>query len=298
MSKITLLDGGMGQEISKRAGDTGSPLWSTRSMIDRPGIVSEVHAEYFAAGATVATTNSYPVHRDRLVKHGLEDQFEALLEMSVSEATKARDANGSGRVAGAIGPLGASYRPDLCPPLDVAAPLFAEVANILAPRVDLLICETVASVAHAEAALKGCTDLGKPVWIALTVSDDDGSKLRSGEDLTAIKALIEQYEPQAVLVNCSVPEVMETALKIVREFGVAFGAYANGFTKISEAFLKDSPSVDALEARNDLSPAVYADFAMHWVGMGATIVGGCCETGPAHIAEIARRLERSGFEIV
>jgi homocysteine S-methyltransferase len=37
---------------------------------------------------------------------------------------------------------------------------------------------------------------------------------------------------------------------------------------------------------------------MAWVDQGATIVGGCCEVGPAHIAELARRLEAVGHEIV
>ena len=110
-------------------------------------------------------------------------------------------------------------------------------------------------------------------------------------------AVVQEFRPEAILVNCSVPEAMEAALEIVRGFGLPFGAYANGFTGISDSFLKDAPTVDALEARTDLSPTIYADFALRWVGMGATIIGGCCETGPAHIAEIARRLCRSGFEI-
>ena len=77
-----------------------------------------------------------------------------------------------------------------------------------------------------------------------------------------------------------------------------FGAYANGFTQITKAFLKDRPTVDALSARPEMTPSLYADFAMIWVGMGATIVGGCCETTPAHIAELARRLRAAGHRIV
>jgi len=298
MSKITLLDGGLGQEIVKRSGDRPTPLWSTQSMIDHPGIVEAVHRDYFGAGATIATTNTYAIHRDRLAKHGLEDRFEPLMTAALTEALAAKDAHRSGRIAGSIGPLGASYRPDLTPEFEKARALFAEVAQMLAPHVDLIICETVASLGHARAALAGCADSGRPVWLAVTVSDDDGSTLRSGEDIGQLLAVVQEFRPDAVLVNCSVPEAMEAALEILRGFGVPFGAYANGFTRISDNFLKDAPTVEALEARTDLSPAVYADFAMRWVGMGATIIGGCCETGPAHIAEIARRLDRSGFEIV
>lgn len=298
MTKITLLDGGIGQEIVRRAGARPTPLWSTQAMIDHPGVVQSVHRDYFDAGATIATTNTYAIHRDRLVKYLDVAQFEPLLAAALSEATAARDAHGTGRIAGSIGPLGASYRPDLCPPVDAAAALIAEVAAILAPQVDLLICETVSSVKQAEGALKGCANAGKPVWLSLSVMDEDGGRLRSGEPLGDVRAIVKKYAPEAVLANCSVPEVMADALLILRDFGRPYGAYANGFRKISAAFLRDAPTVDALESRADLSPAVYADFALRWVGLGATIIGGCCETTPAHIAEIARRLDRVGFEIV
>jgi len=302
MTKITLLDGGMGQEIVKRSGDRATPLWSTQAMIDHPGIVEAVHRDYFNAGATIATTNTYAVHRDRLAPAGMEGQFETLMSAAITEAQAARTAHRagriSGRIAGAIGPLAASYRPDLMPEFNVGRPLFAEVADLLTPHVDLIICETVASVAHARAALAGCAGTGRPIWLAVTVSDDDGTQLRSGEAVAELLPVIREYRPEAVLANCSVPEAMRAALEIIRGFGLPFGAYANGFTRISEGFLEDRPTVDALQARNDLDPATYADFAMHWVGMGATIIGGCCETGPAHIAQIARRLARAGFEIV
>jgi homocysteine S-methyltransferase len=101
-----------------------------------------------------------------------------------------------------------------------------------------------------------------------------------------------------VLANCSAPEAMAAALGEIRQFGVPYGAYANGFTHISQDFLKDAPTVDALSARQDLTPEVYARFAMDWVAQGATIVGGCCEVGPAHIAALATALRAAGHKIV
>jgi S-methylmethionine-dependent homocysteine/selenocysteine methylase len=91
--------------------------------------------------------------------------------------------------------------------------------------------------------------------------------------------------------------VIPAALAAIATVGLPFGAYANGFTRISEGFLSDAPTVDALEQRTDLTPAVYADHAMAWIEQGATIVGGCCDVGPAHIAEIARRLTAAGHTI-
>ena len=72
MAIITLLDGGMGQELVSRSGDEPTPLWATRVMIDHPGLVKAIHADYFAAGASVATTNTYNILHDRLVGVGLD----------------------------------------------------------------------------------------------------------------------------------------------------------------------------------------------------------------------------------
>ena len=284
---ITILDGGMGQELVHRSGATPTPLWATQVMIDMPHLVQEIHADYFAAGAGIATTNTYAIHRDRLAGTGLEDRFEALHRTALDMALAARDAHGSGRIAGSIGPLGASYRADVQPPHDDAVQLFAEVAGLLAPDCDLLLIETVASIAQTRAALEGALGHGKPVWIAFTVDDADGIRLRSGEPLADAVAL--STGAAALLANCSAPEAMPQAIDILKASGKPVGAYANAFTTITKEFLKDKPTVDALSARRDMGPEAYADQAAIWVDHGATILGGCCETGPAHIAELARR---------
>jgi homocysteine S-methyltransferase len=103
MTEIVLLDGGMGQELLARSGDAPTPLWATQVMIDHPGLVREVHGDYFAAGATVATTNTYAIHHDRLVKFGLDDRFAALHMPARAEAAAARAAHGAGRIAGSRG---------------------------------------------------------------------------------------------------------------------------------------------------------------------------------------------------
>lgn len=296
MSEIVLLDGGLGQELIHRAGDRPTPLWSTQVMIDHPGLVQAVHGDYFAAGSTVATTNTYCVHHDRLLTAGLDGQFHALHQMALAEAQAARMAAGRGRIAGSIGPLVASYRPDVHPPHAEAVAKYAEVARELAPHVDLIICETVASLAHARAVMEGALSVGLPVWLSVTVDDRDGSRLRSGEPVSGICPIGAGAE--ALLANCSAPEAMAAALDALKGAGKPFGAYANGFTQITADFLKDSPTVDALSARRDLSPAIYATYAMGWIAQGATIVGGCCEVGPAHITALARALTVAGHRIV
>ena len=86
------------------------------------------------------------------------------------------------------------------------------------------------------------------------------------------------------------------ALSILSKMGLAFGAYANGFSKISSEFLKTRPTVDALTARKDLGPEEYSNFVTNWIRNGASIVGGCCEIGPAHISKIAQKIHELGYK--
>jgi S-methylmethionine-dependent homocysteine/selenocysteine methylase len=297
MATITLLDGGMGQELVARSGDDPTPLWATRVMIDHPGMVKAIHADYFAAGASVATTNTYAIHHDRLQRVDLDGYFHAFHLRALAEAHEARAEAGRGMIAGSMGPLQASYRPDLTPPLDESIPKYAEIASILAPHVDVILLETVSSLGLAEGAIRGAMAAAKPIWLSVSVDDRDGSKLRSGEPVADLAALIAQWPVAAVLVNCSVPEAMAAALAVTKTFGLPFGAYANVFTHISGNFLKDAPTVKELTHRHDLTPEKYTEFALSWVAMGATIVGGCCEVGPAHIRHLADSLRAGGHSI-
>lgn len=298
MALITLLDGGMGQELVARSGDVPTPLWATRVMIDHPGMVRDIHADYFAAGASLATTNTYAIHHDRLERFDMDGMFHALHLRALAEAHEARGAHGRGMIAGSMGPLVGSYRPEVTQAVDIAAPKYAEIAAILGPHVDVILLETMASIEMCEGALVGAGASGRPVWLSVSVDDHDGSRLRSGEPVGDLARLVAAHRPAAVLANCSVPEVMGDALGELGKLGLPFGAYANGFTHISGNFLKDAPTVAELTHRHDLTPERYADFALSWVGMGATIVGGCCEVGPAHIRHLAARLAEAGHQIL
>ena len=140
----------------------------------------------------------------------------------------------------------------------------------------------------------------KPVWLAISLSDDDGTTLRSGEKVSDIFSVIDDLKPDALLINCSLPESIDVALPLITDIitgkGIPVGAYANGFTKISKAFQKAATTVDNLERREDLNPERHADFVSGWIEQGATIIGGCCEVGPTHIREIARRYKTASKE--
>ncbi len=291
MTPITILDGGMGQELLARAKSKPTPLWSAQVMIDEPDIVRAVHDDYFAAGAEIATTNTYCVLHDRLQPAGLDHKFRDLHEFACRCAAEARDAHGSGLVAGSLGPLGWSYRPDLAPPWEEAAEIYAEIVRLQEPNVDLFLIETMASVDQARGGLAACSISARPAWLAMTVDDDDGSRLRSGEEITDIAGLIDEFAPDAVLVNCSTPEATTQAIESLMSMPVSvrIGAYANGFAGISDKFKPAHSTADNLDVRDDLGPEEYTEHAAGWIERGIEIVGGCCEVGPAHIRALATR---------
>ncbi|MEM6758117.1 MAG: homocysteine S-methyltransferase family protein [Pseudomonadota bacterium] len=306
MTDITLLDGGMGQELIRRSGKPATPLWATQYLLDDPGIVADVHRHYADVGATVATSNTYAIHRDRLrggasnhyasaadALPDITDRFDELIDTAMYAAASVRC---PGRVAGSIGPLGASYRADLHPSEADATPLYAEIVQRVAPGCDMVLFETIASVEAGRACLAAGRTSDRPVWLAFTADDEDGTKLRSGEPMAEAAAIA--ADADAALINCSAPEVMGPALDAMAAAGVPTGAYANGFTQITKAFLAGGTTANDLQQRRDMGPQIYADHALSWLDHGATILGGCCEVGPDHIAEIARRLQAAGHTIV
>ncbi|MGA0541996.1 homocysteine S-methyltransferase family protein [Neotabrizicola sp. VNH66] len=297
MAEITLLDGGMGQELVARAGRDPGALWATRVMIDHPGMVKAIHADYFAAGASVATTNTYNILHDRLVRDGMDHMFHALHLRALAEAHEAKAEAGRGLIAGSMGPLGESYRPDLTPPVEVSAALYAEKARLLSAHVDVILLETLSSLDLCRGAVRGAQVAGRPVWLSVSVDDRDGSRLRSGEPLHELGEVLAEGAVAAVLANCSMPEAMGDAMAALRVFGLPFGAYANGFSEISGLPLPEEQKAPAYCARHDLSPERYTAFALQWVAAGATIVGGCCEVGPAHIRHLHDALLAAGHTI-
>ena len=149
-------------------------------------------------------------------------------------------------------------------------------------------------------AATAASETGKPVWVSWTLAEKLGAdgtpRLRSGETIADAIAALEGLPVQAILFNCCPPEVIAAGLPGLLADGRPCGGYANGFTPIPQEF-KLGVTVDIIGRRTDLGPDAYADFAMGWVAQGASIVGGCCEVGPAHIAEIARRLRGADYTI-
>lgn len=297
MKRIVLTDGGMGQELLRRSGAAPTPLWSARVLIDEPDLVRDLHQDFIEAGARVITINTYAATPERLEREGVGELFHELQQRGIDLASQARDrAARDVRIAGCLPPLFGSYKPELTLSFDETLDIYRRVVAEQKDRVDLILCETMASAEEGLAAATAAAESGLPVWVSWTLQDSlDGARLRSGETIAEAANAISHIETEARMINCSKPEVISAAMDDLIALGGAVGAYANGFTSVGA--LKHGGTVDVLEARRDLGPESYADFALGWANAGAAIVGGCCEVGPEHIAALRERLEANGFEL-
>jgi S-methylmethionine-dependent homocysteine/selenocysteine methylase len=151
----------------------------------------------------------------------------------------------------------------------------------------------MSSITEARAACTAAAESGKPVWVALTVSDEYPQQLRSGESLKDALLVLDSFDTQATLLNCSQPEAISACWPLLNTKQRKIGAYANGFISVDSLYPGDT--VEELEMRQDMSPQQYAKHAMDWVRNGASIIGGCCEIGPEHIKALYSSLCSEGF---
>ena len=291
---IQLLDGGMGQELTRRSSLPLTPLWSARMLLEEPELVEQLHLEFIEAGARIITLNSYAVTGPRLEGEGAGGSFPQMQEAAVCAALRARQRSGRGDVAiaGCLPPIVASYRAEVVPAYEVCLEEYRRIVAAQDAGVDIFLCETLTRAREVRAAVEAARESGKPVWCGITVDDSDGRLARSGQGLPELAGIAREAGADALLINCSKPEATTQALKALKGCALPLGAYANGFTSVEA--LEPGGTVAVLETRKDLGPACYATYALDWVAQGASIIGGCCEIGPVHIAELAEQLNRAG----
>lgn len=267
---VLLLDGPMGTELARRGVVLAGRAWTARALDEAPEIVAAVHRDYADAGATVHTTCTF-----RTQRRSVGARWDELAARAVAIARA--NVPAGHRVAGSIAPLEDCYRPDLSPGR-ASRQEHRELARVLAREgVDLLLCETFPDAVEAVVAVEEAVGTGVETWVALTAGPD-GALLSPSELRDAARACV-AAGARAVLVDCVAATRTGAYVERLADFGVPFGAYANA----GSAEDAIGWSADAAQGAS-----AYAGLASAWVDAGATIVGGCCGTGPEHIVALAR----------
>jgi len=293
-SKITILDGGMGRELKRMGAPFQQPEWSALALLQGPQFVRQAHDAFVQGGAELITANSYAVVPFHIGQERFDAQGVALARLAGELARASADAAPHKvTVAGSLPPALGSYRPDL---FEHAASVRIHQALIegMDATVDVWLAETQSSIAEIRAVHAALGSNPKPLWISFTLDDEpegDTPVLRSGEPVGEAVAVALTLGAQAVLFNCSQPEVMEAAVVAAKQAlaqagsDIAVGVYANAFPAQSK---KATANAVILDIRDDLDPLSYVGWAQRWVDQGATLVGGCCGISPQHIGELAR----------
>jgi homocysteine S-methyltransferase len=305
---VLIGDGGLATELEARGNDLSDALWSARLLVDAPDEITAVHAAYFRAGASIATTASYQASFEGFGARGIgHDDAVRLLRRSVELAKIARDqvagdyagdrkrgeAGRSGSpamcrwVAASVGPYGAAladgseYRGRYG--LSVAAlqkwhwPRLEVLAEAGA---DVLALETVPDADEAEALVNLVQRLAVPAWLSYTV---EGTRTRAGQPLAEAFAVVAGVpEIVAVGVNCCAPADVLPAIAEARQTGKPVIVYPNSGERWDT-------TQRAWVGRSRFSAAL----ATQWVSAGARVVGGCCRVRPAHIASLARAVAKA-----
>ncbi|KGI70959.1 methionine synthase [Mycobacterium rufum] len=310
--RILVIDGAMGTAIQRdrpdeagyrgeRFADWPSDLVGNNDLLTltQPHIIAAIHREYLEAGADILETNTFNANAVSLSDYGME---EFAYELNYAGAALARAAcdefstpDKPRYVAGALGPTTrtASISPDVNDPgarnvsYDQLVAAYADAARgLIDGGADLLIVETIFDTLNAKAAIFAIESLFEdrgrrwPVIVSGTITDASGRTL-SGQVTEAFWNSIRHAKPLAVGLNCALgaPEMRP---------------YLAEMSRIADTFVSCYPNAGLPNAfgEYDESPKRQAGYVADFAEAGlVNMVGGCCGTTPAHIAEIAKVVE-------
>ncbi len=274
-----VLDGATGTELQRRGCPTDLPLWSARALLDSPETVRAIHEDYWRAGAQIVVANTFRTNVRTLAGAGLLSRGREMNATAVRLAREARErAGGCGWVAASVAPVEDCYCPERVPPDDELREEHRRMAEwLVQAQPDLIWVETMNTVREAHVAAQAAAETGLPFVVSLAPRED--GRLLGGEPLSDAVAAIEPLDPLAIGVNCAPPRGILAALRTLREISARpLAAYAHIGNAEPTAGWSFSESV---------APDAYCDHARTWLAAGAAIIGGCCGTGPEHVAAMA-----------
>jgi 5-methyltetrahydrofolate--homocysteine methyltransferase len=273
---LVMLDGGMGTMLQERGLDDGGAgeLWN----VERPDVVTRIHEEYAAAGATILTTNTFGGTRPRLAMHGLEDRVEELSRAGAELARVVADRHGL-LVGGDLGPTGELLTPLGTLEADEAQAVFEEqLRGLVAGGVDLVLIETMSDLGEVEAAVRASRAVAPELPVMATLSFDTNGRTMMGVAPAAAVRALGDAGVDAVGANCGRgPAEMETIAQQMVE------ARPDGLLLVvqSNAGL---PRLVGDHFEYDATPDVLARHALRLQELGIDLIGACCGSTPEHVA--------------
>ena len=275
-----VLDGATGTELGRRGVRSDLPLWSSWGLLEAPGVVREIHAEYLRAGVDALTAATFRTHARSLAAAGLEARASELSALAVRLAREAGEQTGrTPFVLGSAAPLEDCYHPERVPPDDALLREHAlHARHLVHAGVDAILVETINALREGVAAARAARDAGAELLVSFVCGRE--ARLLSGEPLLEAIDAVTAFGPLAIGVNCLPPDAVGACLPVLGRARVPFLVYAN----------LGAPGAPLGAAALDVTPEAFAAEARRWVEAGAACVGGCCGAGPAHLCALVAGL--------
>lgn len=274
--QIVILDGATGTELQKRGLPAGvcPEIW----CLDHPDVLSEVHASYAEAGASIVYTCTFGANRFKLKQYGVKKD---VYSVNVELAKLARKACGKKTlVAGDIGPTGLFVEPFGPLAFDEAVEAFQEQARgLIDGGCDLIVIETMIDIQETRAALLAVKELSDIFTVVSMTYEKDGHTLGGTPPASALITL-QSLGADAVGCNCSAgPEQMVDFIAAMKPYAtVPLLAKPNA----------GMPRLEGLTTIFDMDAKSFAASGRNLAAAGAAFLGGCCGTTPAHIEALAK----------
>ncbi len=275
-------------------GATGTALralgWRGRNdtaVLERPELSRTLHEAYIAAGARLILTNTFAANRARLSLDGLGSRVR---DANVAAARLARDAREIAGadvfIGGSVGPIGRDLLVGTWT-LDDAERAFEEqVSALVEGGVDVLVLESMPSLAEAEAALRAVQRVtaDHPTIVTLDFNVDTSSP--AGEGAREIARRLDAAGPDVIGVNCGVGP--QAALDMLQAM-----AGTQPRARLAVQPNAGLPRVADGQTIYPARPEYFADFALRARDLGAAVVGGCCGTTDEHVRAMRDALGRA-----
>ena len=292
--KTKILDGGMGQELLARGMEPNGTLWSANALLHEKyhKLLLDTHIDFIKAGAEVIVTTTFTTRKIRLKDNNVEEKYEYLNKKAGEIAQQAKKLYPKTLIAGGLPPQYLTYEADTRSDDEIKDNFYSQ-AKILDPYVDFFYFDVLSSVREFKIAIYCIKDFDKPYLIGAHISE--GTNLPSGEKISEIITKIKHSKLLGLILSCISPENYQLNLDEIKNLGIPFGFKLNAFVKTNPkpnytgAYnqSKTGNPNEFLGQRKDLTPEKMAEFAKKFKEAGATILGGCCETRPAHIKKIS-----------
>tara|TARA_B110000438_G_C15773558_1_gene633016 strand:- start:164 stop:1081 length:918 start_codon:yes stop_codon:yes gene_type:complete len=293
-----ILDGGMGQELLANGLISKGTLWSASALLDNNfhKLIVDVHLSFINAGADVIVTNTFSSKKIRLMQNKSDEYFNYANEQAGLLAIKAKKlSNKEVLIAGSLPPQSDTYEVDQRE-TKIIEKDFYEQANIINPFIDFFYLDVISSGREIDIASNIAEKLNKPVLVGVHLKKN--GRLPSNETITSVTEKYKSNNWLGIINACVSLEIIESVVHEMNNLNIPYGFKAN-LWKVNEPTpvntfntarydeLGTNPN-KVLGSRKEITGKKFYEFSKAIKKNGATILGGCCETTPEHIKEIAR----------